>query len=279
MKTALVLEGGAMRGIYTAGVIDVLLDAKIKIDCVIGVSAGALFGVNYVSKQKGRVLRYNKNYINDKRYFGFSSLIKTGDIMNKDFCFNELVYNLDKFDFETFKKSKTDFYAVVTNLKTGHPEYKKIDDLEVDMEYLRASGSMPIVSKIVEIDGHKYLDGGISDSIPVLKAIELGYDRVIVVLTRDINYRKKKSNTSIYKLMYKDYPKFIETVSNRYKDYNDTVEKIIELEKENKIFVIRPSEELTIKRLNKDINKLDETYSLGVKDMNNLLKDLKSYLR
>ena len=253
MKVGLVLEGGAMRGLYTAGVLDVFLDNKdIKIDTIIGVSAGALFGVNYKSRQKGRTLRYNLKYANDERYMGFKSLVKTGDIVNKEFCYDEIPNKLDIFDNETYKKTPEEFYAVVTNLDTGKPEYIKIDDAQKDIEYLRASGSMPYVSKIVQIDGKKYLDGGTSDSIPVDEMMKMGVDKVIVVLTRPLEYRKKKSSKKISKWYYKRYPNYIDTLNNRYKMYNSEVEKVIFLEKDKKIFVIRPSRLVDIKRIERD---------------------------
>lgn len=278
MKVGLVLEGGAMRGIYTAGVLDTFLKNNIKIDGIIGVSAGALFGVNFVSNQLGRVIRYNKRFLNDKRYMGFHSLITTGDIINKEFCYNEMVYKLDPFDFETFKKSEIDFYATITNIETGEAEYIKLKDLEKNMDYLRASGSMPLVSKIVEIGDKKYLDGGISDSIPVEKAKKLGYDKIIVVLTRPIEYRKKRAKMLPYKIAYKKYPKFINTLKNRYLNYNNTVEKIIDYENKKEIFVIRPSRKVNIKRLEKNVNTLEEMYKLGIEDCNNRLKDLREYI-
>ena len=279
MKVGLVLEGGAMRGLYTAGVLDVFLDNKdIKIDTIIGVSAGALFGVNYKSRQKGRTLRYNLKYANDERYMGFKSLVKTGDIVNKEFCYDELPNKLDIFDNETYKKSPEEFYAVVTNLDTGKPEYIKIEDAQKDIEYLRASGSMPYVSKIVQIDGKKYLDGGTSDSIPVDEMMKMGVDKVIVVLTRPLEYRKKKSSKKISKWYYKRYPNYIDTLNNRYKMYNSEVEKVIFLEKDKKIFVIRPSRLVDIKRIERDTLKLKEMYDLGVEDAKNSLKDLKNYL-
>lgn len=279
-KVGFVLEGGAMRGIYTAGVIDVFLRENIKADGFIGVSAGALFGMNYKSKQIGRVLRYNKKYCNSKEYMGFHSLLTTGNIMNKDFCFDKIVNKLDPVDFKTFKENKVDFYCVVTNIESGKPEYIKIDDLKdkKQIEYMRASGSMPYVSKIVEIDGKKYLDGGIADSIPIDKMFELGYDKIIVVLTRPIEYRKKKSNSLLAKTRYKKYPNFIDTILNRYKMYNDEVEKVIKLEKEGKIFVIRPSKLVEINRLEKDVNKIQEMYDLGVKDVTEKLDELKEFL-
>ena len=279
MKVGLVLEGGAMRGLYTAGVLDVFLDNKdIKIDTIIGVSAGALFGVNYKSRQKGRVLRYNLKYAKDERYMGFKSLVKTGDIVNREFCYDEIPNKLDVFDNDTYKKTPEEFYAVVTNLDTGKPEYIKIDDAQKDLEYLRASGSMPYVSKIVQIDGKKYLDGGTSDSIPVDEMMKMGVDKVIVVLTRPIEYRKKKSSPRVSKWYYKRYPNYIDTLNNRYKMYNSEVEKVISLEKDKKIFVIRPSRKVEIKRIERDTEKLQEMYDLGVEDAKNSLKDLKNYL-
>ena len=279
MKTCLVLEGGAMRGMYTAAILDSLLDTNIKIDAVIGVSAGALFGVNYVSKQKGRVLRYNKKYVNDSRYMGIKSLITTGDIVNKEFAFYELPTKLDKFDEDEFFKSKTEFYAVVTNIETGKAEYKRIINDSNYVEYLRASGSMPFVSKPVEINGSKYLDGALGDSIPVLKAKEMGFDRIIVVLTRPIDYRKKKSNKTLSKLFYRKYPKLINAINNRYKVYNDTLDKIIEMENSNEIFVIRPSKTVNIKRIEKDVDKLQEMYDLGISDFKKCLTKLKKFLK
>ena len=278
MKTLLVLEGGALRGIYTAGVLDVLLDTDIKIDAIVGVSAGALFGINYVSKQKGRWLRYNLENANNKNYMGFYSLIKTGNIMNEDFCFNKLIYETDPFDFDTFNNSKTKFYCVVTNLETGKPEYKLITDIKNEMEYLRASGSMPLVSKIVEIDGKKYLDGGVSDSVPLEWALKQGYDKIIVVETRVKDYRKKKSNTSLFKLKYKSYPNFINTLENRWITYNKTKEDIIRLDRD-KIFVIRPSKLVPIKRIEHDRVRIQEMYDLGVEDAKNSLDELKIYLK
>lgn len=280
MKTGLLLEGGGMRGLYTAGILDVFMENNIKIDGIIGVSAGALFGMNYKSKQKGRVLRYNKKYAKNRDYMGFYSLLTTGNIMNEDFCFNRIVNELDPVDFETYRNSPIEFYAVVTNLETGKPEYIKLDDLEnkESLEYLRASGSMPFVSKPVIISNKKYLDGGISDSIPIEKIMSMGYDKIIVVLTRPAGYQKKKSNSMLPKIYYKQYPKFVETIENRYKKYNEEVEKVEELEKQGKVFLIRPSKLIKIKRVEKDCNKIQEMYDLGQKDAIDNLEKLKQYL-
>lgn len=274
------LEGGALRGIYTAGVIDYLLENDFKFDTVIGVSAGALFGCNYISKQKGRALRYNLKYRHNKNYMGFYSLITTGNIMNEKFCFDDLVNKLDKFDYDTFKKNKTKFYAVVSNLDTGKAEYKLVTDMrdKNQIEYLRASGSMPIISKIVNIDNNKYLDGGMTDSIPVDWALK-DYDKVVVVSTRAIEYRKKKSPIWPYKLVYRKYPKFIESVKNRWIDYNKVQDRLIELEKDNKIFVIRPSYSTGISRLEKNLDKIKEQYNLGYNDMKKNFKNMKNYFK
>ena len=278
MKSGLVLEGGAMRGMFTAGVLDVLLDEQIAVDGAVTVSAGALFGINYPAKQRGRVLRYNLKYLHDKRYMGWHSLFTTGNVVNKAFAFYELPFTLDPFDQATFAASQIDFWVTLTNIETGEPEYVKITDAFAQMEALRATSAMPMVSRVVEIEGKKYLDGGISDSIPLDKAMALGYDKIIVILTRPLDYRKKPSNNWLFKLFYRNYPKLIERWANRYAEYNQAVEKVIEMEKAGKIFVIRPSESLDISRLEKDLAKVQAMYDLGVKDGQAALSKLKDYL-
>ncbi len=278
MSVGLVLEGGAMRGMYTAGVLDVFMDNSIKIDGIVGVSAGVLFGLNYASCQKGRTIRYNKLYANDKRYMGINSLIKTGNIVNKEFAYYELPRKLDKFDEETFEKSNIQFYATVTNVHTGKSEYIKITNALEQTEVLRATSAMPLVSKMVQLQNCKYLDGGISDSIPIEKCIQLGYDKIIVILTRPITYRKKKTKNVIEKIVYRNYPNLINAIKNRYKNYNNTVEKIINMESKKEIFVIRPSKLIKVNRIEKDINKLQQMYDLGVNDCKNILEKLNLYL-
>ena len=276
-KTALVLEGGAMRGLYSAGVLDVFMDNNINIDVIYGVSAGALFGLNYKSRQKGRALRYNLKYAHEKNYMGLYSLITTGNIMNKDFCFNKLVYELDRLDFETYKNNPVEFYAVVTNLQTGKPEYIKIDDAEKDLEYFRASGSMPFVSRPVEINGNLYLDGAVGDAVPFKKALEENYEKIVVVLTRPLGYKKK--NTPLpYKLIYGKFPNFVETAKNSYEKYNKTMNLIEKYESENKIIVLRPSNFINVKRVEKDKNKLQSIYDLGVLDSATKLDIIKEYI-
>ena len=278
MKIGLVLEGGAMRGLFTAGVLDIFLDNNVEVTDVVGVSAGTLFGVNYVSKQRGRALRYNLKYINDKRYMNVKSWLKTGNLINKDFTYYKLPFQLDVFDNKTFKESPINFFATVTNIETGEAEFVKIEDAYKQMETLRATSALPFISEIIEVGDKKYLDGGIANSIPVDFFEKQDFDKVIVILTRPITYRKEKTTGIQYKMFYKKYPKLVEKLENRYKEYNDTVDKIVELEKEGKLFVIRPSENITIKRLEKDVEKLQKVYDLGLKDGNNIIEELKQYL-
>ena len=279
MKTCLVLEGGGLRGIYTAGVLDEMLKDKIKVDAIIGVSMGALIGINYKSKQPERAIRYNLKYCKDKRYMGLHSLIKTGNIANKEFAYYKVPNELDKFDYDTYKKSKIKMYVTVTNLETGEAEYIEIKDAKDNIEYLRASSSIPGVSRIVEVGDKKYLDGGIADSIPVKKALELGYDRVIVVLTRPIEYRKKLTEMKWLQARYKKYPKFKKAIASRNKNYNKTVDEIIKLEKNNKVFCIRPSRQVKISRVEKNERIILEQYNLGREDYLNRKEDLLKYLK
>ena len=282
VKVGLVLEGGAMRGMFTAGVLDVFLDNNINIDGIIGVSAGALFGVNYFSRQRGRVIRYSKKYCNDLRYISIPSLILTGNIVNKNFAYYKVSLKLDPFDDETFIKSVKDFYATVTNISTGKAEYLKVKSCLNDMEILRASSAIPLYTRPVMINDEKYLDGAIADSIPVEKCLELGYDKIIVILTRPKDYVKDGLDEKTIKKVNKtfsDYPNFIEAMKNRYKKYNDTLKLINNLEKSGKIFVIRPSETIDLKVIERDKDKLQRVYDLGVKDANNIQEQLIKYLK
>ena len=280
MKTGLLLEGGGMRCLYTAGILDIFMKNNIKIDGIVAVSAGALFGMNYKSKQIGRILRYNKKYAGNKNYMGLYSFITTGNIINEEFCFKKIVNELDPIDYDTYKNSDVDFYAVVTNLETGKAEYIKIDDLQDknSLEYLRASGSMPFISKPVTINNKKYLDGGIADSIPIDKIMNMGFDKVIVVLTRQIDYQKKKSNQTFPKIYYKKYPKFVESINNRYKKYNEELQTISKLEEKGKILVIRPSKLVKIIRVEKDKEKIQEMYDLGTADALKSLTKINQFL-
>ena len=279
MKTALILEGGGMRGLYTAGVLDILMKNDIYTDVAVGVSAGALFGINYKSKQIGRVLRYNVKYAGNPSHTGWKSLLKTGNLMNKEFWFEDIPFKLDPMDCETYRNNKTEFHAVITNLLNGEAEYKSIYDLENEecMEYLRASGSLPFCSKPVVVNGVPYLDGGIADSIPLKEYYEKGYKKAIVVLTRPADYRK---NGGIHGagIFYKKYPEFVKTLTNRNKVYNEQCEYVEALEKEGKILVIRPSEFIDISRTETNRDIMNKMYNLGIKDAESKLNDIIEYL-
>jgi predicted patatin/cPLA2 family phospholipase len=249
----------------------------ITTDAIYGVSAGALFGINFKSKQIGRAIRYNIKYAHEKNYMGLYSLITTGDIMNREFCFNKLVNELDPFDFETFNKSPIDFYAVVTNVKTGNAEYIKITEARYGLEALRASGSMPFVSKCVNFENSKYLDGAIGDPIPIQKAIDDGYEKIVVVLTRPNGYHKHKERMP-YNLFYKMYPNFVKTALSQPEKYNKTLNLIKKYESEDKIVVLRPSKDLKIERVEKNPQKLATIHQLGVDDCISNLNKIKDYL-
>ncbi len=279
MKTGLVLEGGAMRGMYTAGVLDVLLNKGVTFDGIMGVSAGALFGPNFLSRQPGRVIRYNKRFIRDKRYKGWGCLIREGNLFSAGFAYGTVPRELDVFDDETFKKSGVPFYAVVTGLESGEPEYMQIKSVFDDMDILRASGSMPFVSRPVEIEGKLYLDGGVSDSVPYEAMGKMGYEKLVVILTRDMDYRKKPMPALPIKLCFRRYPRFRDKLLRRHETYNDSIEKLKELENRGEIFVIRPSVPIEIGRVESDPEKLQQVYDLGLKDGETVTDKLLEYMK
>ena len=278
MKTGLVLEGGGLRGIYTAGVLDVFLEHGITFEGVIGVSQGAILASSYLSGQKGRGIRYCKKYCGDKRMMSVISLLTTGDFINVKFSYDTLPNELDLYDYDAFFKNPTEYYVVCTDVETGKPEYIRITDLRTQMDYLRASASLPFMSRIVEIDGKKYLDGGVSDSIPVEQFRKMGFDRIVVVQTRTENYRKKPSKMSRMGWMYHKYPKFLATMDRRSEDYNYTMERIADLKRSGEIFAIAPSKALEVGRLEKDPEKIQAQYDLGREDALKILGNLKAYL-
>lgn len=281
MKRGLILEGGAMRGLFTAGVIDVLMENGIEFDGLVGVSAGAAFGCNYKSKQMGRVLRYNLDYCRDPRYCSIRSLIKTGDMFGAEFCYRTLPDELDLFDYETFDRESMEFHVVATEVKTGEPIYKCFDKTEDDLlEWLRASASMPLASRIVEVGGYELLDGGISDSIPLKYFEDLGYDKNVVVLTQPLDYVKSPNKLMpLMKRVLKKYPKLLETMANRHNEYNETTSYVKGREAEGSAFVIRPDEPLNIGRVEHDPAKLKAVYELGRQTCERQLEALKAFLR
>ena len=280
MRVGLVLEGGAKRGIYTAGVLDVMLEHNLLADGVFGVSAGAIHGCSYVSKQIGRSIRYNMKYGNDYRFMSFKSLFLTGNMVDTEFCYHDLPEKLDPYDNDVFMKSGIEFYAVCSNVESGKPEYIKCKDMFADIDYIRASASMPLVSQIVEVGGKKLLDGGIADSIPLKAAENHGFEKNIVVLTRPQGYRKKKASLRwLIAWIYRKYPNFVKAFIERPEMYNAELDYIEKQKKAGKILVIRPSKLIKIKKMEPNLRIVREMYDLGRSDALKMIDKIEEYIK
>ena len=275
-----VLEGGGMRGLYTAGVLDVWMENGITATATVGVSAGAVFGCNFKSHQIGRVLRYNLRFCNDPRYASLRNLVTTGDLYTRDFAYRELPHELDIFDVDTFAADPMRFTVVCTDLETGEPVYQDLttgDDEELD--WMRASASVPLLARPVELDGHKLLDGGIADPIPVRWMLGQGYDKLVVVLTQPADYRKQPNRyMPLMRKVLHDYPAFVQEVGDRHVRYNTTLGEIALLERAGKALVIRPSESVKAPVATKDSEELERIYQVGRADAEAWLPALKAYL-
>ncbi len=280
MKTGLVLEGGAMRGLFSAGVIDVLMEHGINFDGIVGVSAGAAFGCNMKSRQAGRAIRYNTKFANDWRYCSLRSLLTTGDIFGGEFCYHYLPKHLDIFDNEAFNQNPMEFFAVCTDVETGEPIYKRLMKADDECyEWIRASASMPLASKIVNINGRKVLDGGISDSIPLKFMQQQGYEKNIVVTTQPAGYVKEKNSfLPLMRLQLRRYPRFLDAVANRHEMYNAQLEYVSEQERQGKTLVLRPESALTIGHITHDADKMWETYNIGRTLAEKRLEEIKEYV-
>lgn len=281
MKRGLVMEGGAMRGLFTAGVTDVMMEAGIVFDGAIGVSAGAVFGGNYKAGQAGRVLRYNLRFCKDPRYSSLRSLIKTGDLFGADFCYREIPDHLDPFDQAAYAANSMDFFVVATDVHTGRAVYHNcLDGGREDLEWFRASASMPLASRIVSVGGYDLLDGGIADSIPLAYLEEQGYDRNVVVLTQPMGYVKTKNKAMpLLRRVYKDYPQLLDTLARRQDVYNETTAAIREKERRGEVFVIRPEAPLDIHRVEHDRERIQAVYDLGRAVMEKRLEAMKAFLQ
>lgn len=279
-KIGLVLEGGGHRGIYTAGILDVFAENNISFDGIMGVSAGCIHGVSFLSGQIGRSVRYTTRFCNNPSYMSFKSLIKTGDFFNVDFCYYKLPETLDPFDNDTFDKNSTPFYAVCSDVKTGKAVYHKCDSVRGEkIKWIQASASMPLAAKIVKIDEGEFLDGGITDSIPIKKMQELGYSKNIVILTQESGYRKKPNSLlPLIKRVYKKYPELINAIQNRHIIYNQQLDYLEEQEKLGNVIIIRPSQKPQAGRIEKDKEKILSTYNLGRNDAEKLLETVKNFI-
>ena len=260
-----VLEGGAMRGLFTAGVLDWMMQAGLRADGMVGVSAGAAFGCNYKSGKQGRVLRYNQRFCRDHRYCSVRSWVKTGDLFGADFCYRRLPEELDPFDWESFERNPMEFFMVCTDIVSGKAVYRQCDRNDgVCFEWLRASASMPLVSRIVEIDGGKYLDGALADAIPLRFFESRGYNRNLVILTRPAGYRKKlQKGIGLLKRIYREYPELLKLLETRHQVYNETVDYIESRAKTGDVLLIRPESPLPVKRITHDPLRLQQTWAAG----------------
>ena len=280
MKKGLVLEGGAMRGLFTCGIIDVMMDAGIEPDGLIGVSAGAAFGCNYKSRQKGRAIRYNKMFAHDKRYCSWQSWLKTGDLYNAEFGYHIIPAQYDIFDDEAFDKNPMEFYAVCTNVETGEPVYKKLEKAtSLTYDWIRASASMPLASKVVELEGMKVLDGGVADSIPLAYFESIGYERNVVILTQPDDYVKEHNRLMpLMRIALRKYPRMIDAMDKRHIMYNKELEYVRQAEREDRCLVIRPQVKLPIGHISHDPEEMQRVYDIGIETGKRHLADIKRFL-
>ena len=280
MKKGLVLEGGALRGLFTAGILDVLMENGVRFDGLVGVSAGAAFGCNYKSGQAGRVIRYNKRFAHEWRYCSWRSWIATGDLFGGEFCYHKMPDELDVFDKETFDSNPMEYYAVCTDVETGEAVYKRLMKCSPETyEYIRASASMPMVSNIVEVGGRKLLDGGVTDSIPLRFFQEQGYERNLVILTQPADYQKRHNRLMpILRLWLHRYPKMIEALDRRHEMYNQQLEYVREEERKGNTYVIRPPQKLVIGHISHDENEMQGVYQMGRRVGEERLKDIVEFL-
>ncbi len=280
MNDCLIIEGGALRGIHTSGVLDALMGSDIYPSSVFGVSAGALNGFNYIAKQPGRSARANLEFINDERYFNPMNIVRRKGIFGFDFMFGDLS-EIIPFDYDMFNNSKQRFFVVVTDVETGKPAYFEKGVCQDIFAAGAASASLPLVTQPVNIDGRDYVDGGVADPIPVEKALADGYDKIVLVLTRHKGFRRSLisiAEREALKRIYKDKPALLETMLAANGRYNETLDLIDRLEEEGRVFVIRPSEEIDISLIDKDIDKLGVLYQAGITDGRNSMEGLRKYL-
>jgi len=267
MNYGLVLEGGGLRGLYTSGIIDLFLEKGIEFPFVIGVSAGAGYGVSFVSKQHGRNLRTVREFRKDHRYLSLRSFIKTGNYFGLDFIYDEIPKHVP-FDTKTFMESQTRFITVCSNVETGEAEYfEKAEDI---LQILKASSAVPFMCRIVEYKGKKLLDGGITDAIPIKKSIELGFSKNVVVLTHPEGFRRKDGFHPSW-LFYRKYPKFVKAVNSYVARYNESLDFVEKEAEKGNVIIIRPSKDLKVKRTESDISKIERLYELGREDAANLI--------
>lgn len=279
-QAGLILEGGGMKGIYTAGVLDFFMEKEILFSDCYGVSAGACHLCSYLSGQHKRAYRISVNYLDMKQYCGPGSLFTTGDLFGVDMCYGLIPDYLDPYDFEAFAQYGGRAYAVATNIRTGKPAYLPLKDMHKDIIAVRASSSMPLVSRNVKIDGELYLDGGISDSIPIRQSIRDGNRKHVIIMTKEEGYVRQPAGAELMAIRarYLRYPKVYELMRERHLSYNNTVQYIEEKAQRGEVFVIRPRHASKVGRVEKDKAKLTALYEEGYQDAQNCYLDLLEYL-
>lgn len=280
-KNGLVLEGGGLRGIFTSGILDAMLDEEISFDGMIGVSAGALFGCNFKSKQKGRALRYNVLLKDDSRYMGWRTLLKTGNIVSDHFSYHVVPFEIDVFDAKTFRENPIDFWMVSTDIENGEPIYHRMDEFtHEELEWMRASASLPILSRPVHIGDKVMLDGGIVNSIPLKKFQEMGYGRNVVVLTQPLGYFKKPTKILwAFKLFCRKYPKVAECMARRHEMYNEQLRYLQEQEKAGNVLLLYPEKPLGIGRTERNEQKMRAIHADGYELAMEMMPKIKDFLK
>lgn len=278
-QAGLVLEGGGMKGLYTAGVLDFFLDKGIFFSSVYGVSAGACNMVSYLSGQRGRALAVNIDYLDRRDYCSLESLLRTGDLFNVEMCYHRIPEELNPYDYEAFDRYIGRAFSVATNIETGKPEYFRIRDMKKDIDKIRASASLPLVSRNVKIDGGLYLDGGISDAIPLQRSILDGNRRNVVVMTKEAGYvRQPSTQLGLIRARYAKYPKVYELMKERHINYNGQQDFIQRQQKNGQAFVIRPQKPSDVGRVEKDVKKLKKLYRQGYNEAAACYEELLAYL-
>ena len=275
----LILEGGAMRGVYTAGVIDFFLDKGIGFQSVYGVSAGSCSACSFLSGQRRRAFDVCVDYLDDDRYCSVKSLLLTGELFGSQMLYHDIPEKLNPYDYEAFNRYEGDFYAVVTNCYTGRAEYHKIRDAHKDIEVIRASSSMPLVSRMVYLDGKPYLDGGIADSIPLRQSRKMGNKKNVVVLTRNRDYRSEPNGMMpLIRARYFRYPQLVRQVARRHETYNRTLEEVARTEEAGETFVLCPKKPVEVGRIEKDRGKLTALYQEGYDEAEPRYEELLAFL-
>ncbi len=280
-KKGLVLEGGAMRGMFTAGILDVMMEHDIRPDGLIGVSAGAAFGCNYKSCQPGRAVRYNMRFARDKRYCSLRSLFSSGDIFNAEFAYHTIPTEYDLFDGTTFEANPMEYHIVCTDVETGKAVYKKCEKSgHMFFDWVRASASMPILSRIVELEGMKLLDGGVADSIPLQYFENIGFCRNLVILTQPDSYVKQPIRLMpVIRWWLRKYPRMIEAMARRHEMYNAQTEYVKQAENEGRCMVIRPISTLPIGHISHDPEEMWRVYTIGREAGMERIKEISEFFR